>query len=80
VGQPLWSRDGRYVYYFRGYGAAAAMRVAIASAKVEEVVSLTSFHSTGHWGAYFGLTPDDSPLVLKDTGTQDIVSLDFHEP
>jgi len=80
VGQPLWSRDGRYVYYFLGYGAAAVMRVAIPSAKVEEVVSLTSFHSTGHWGLYFGLAPDDSPLVLKDTGTQDIVSLDFHEP
>jgi eukaryotic-like serine/threonine-protein kinase len=81
VAQPLWSRDGRYVYYLRGYGAdSVVMRVAIPSGKVEEVVGLTSFHSTGHWGAYFGLAPDDSPLLLKDTGTQEIVSLDFHEP
>lgn len=80
VGQPLWSRDGRYVYFWGGGFNGAVMRVAIPSGKVEEVASLRTFHMTGHWGGYFGLAPDDSPLLLKDTGTQDIVSLEFHEP
>jgi hypothetical protein len=38
------------------------------------------FPITGYWGFWLGLLPDDSPLVLKDTGTQDVVSLTFHEP
>jgi hypothetical protein len=29
---------------------------------------------------WFGLTPDDSPLVLRDTGTQEIYALDWQEP
>jgi len=26
------------------------------------------------------ITPDDSPLLLKETGSQDIYSLDWEEP
>jgi hypothetical protein len=29
---------------------------------------------------WFGLAPDDSPLVLRDTGTQDIYALDWEAP
>jgi hypothetical protein len=34
----------------------------------------------GYWGMWFGLAPDDSPLLLKDTGSQEIVALDWQVP
>jgi hypothetical protein len=36
--------------------------------------------STRFFGPWLGLGPDDSPLVLKDIGTQDIYALDWEEP
>jgi hypothetical protein len=38
------------------------------------------FQMMGYFTQWLGLAPDDSPLVLKDAGTQEIVSMDFHEP
>jgi hypothetical protein len=29
---------------------------------------------------WFGLAPDDSPIVLRDTGTQEIYALDWQAP
>jgi hypothetical protein len=34
---------------------------------------------TGFWGFFLGLTPDDSPLLLRNLGTQDIYALDWEE-
>ena len=33
-----------------------------------------------HLGSWFGLAPDDSPLVLRDIGIQDIYALDWKAP
>jgi hypothetical protein len=33
--------------------------------------------TTGYWTASLTLTPDDSPLLLRNNGTQDIYSLDW---
>jgi len=35
---------------------------------------------TGVFGIWFGLTPDDAPLILKDAGTQEIVSMTWRAP
>ena len=34
------------------------------------------------WGnlPWFGLTPKDEPLVLRDVGSQELYALDFEEP
>ena len=29
---------------------------------------------------WLGLTPDGSPLLMRDTGTQEVYALDFEEP
>jgi hypothetical protein len=47
---------------------------------VEQVVSVKGFQLTGYWGNWLGLAPDDSPLLLKDTGSQEIVALDWQAP
>ena len=48
--------------------------------EVEPVSDLTDLPATGNIGPWLGLAPDDSPLLLKDIGTQDIYSLDWNEP
>jgi hypothetical protein len=66
--------------YFLGGPTWSVNRVGVRARKVEPVISLEGFPITCYWGIWLGLLPDDSPLVLKDTGTQDVVSLTFHEP
>ena len=81
VGYPCWARSGQYIYFLRALEHPGVQRIAIPGGKEEQVVSLKGFHMTGHYGGlWLGLAPDDSPLLLKDTGTQDIVSLAWHEP
>ena len=73
-----WSRDGKYVYYLRRGQEPAVLRVRIADRKVEEVASLKDVRQTGfRGGVWMGLAPDDSPLVLRDIGTQEVYALDF---
>jgi hypothetical protein len=55
-------------------------RVGIRDRNVEQVVSVKRFQLTGYWGMWLGLAPDDSPLLLKDTGSLEIVSLDWEAP
>jgi len=77
---PSFSGDSKYVYFLGRQTPPAILRVRIRDRKLEQVVSLKGFHLTGYWGEWLGLAPDDSPLLLKDAGTQEIVSMDWHEP
>jgi eukaryotic-like serine/threonine-protein kinase len=79
---PSWSHDGHYIY-FLGFGQAqydAVERIQIPGGKIEQVASLKGFQMTGIFGLWLGLTPDDEPLLLKNMGTQDIVSMDWTAP
>jgi eukaryotic-like serine/threonine-protein kinase len=77
---PNWSRDGQYVYFLRWLDHPAVLRVRMSDREVEPVSDLTDLPATGNIGPWLGLGPDDSPLLLKDIGTQDIYSLDWNEP
>jgi eukaryotic-like serine/threonine-protein kinase len=77
---PNWSTDGRYVYFLRWLDNPAVMRVRIVDREVEQVLDLANLPTTGNVGPWLGLAPDDSPLVLKDTGTQDVYALDWQQP
>jgi Tol biopolymer transport system component len=78
---PNWSRGGNYVY-FHSFGSEPALyRVRISDRKLEKIVSLKGMRLTiGSWGAWCGLGPDDSPLVLRDVGSQEIYALDLKLP
>jgi Tol biopolymer transport system component/predicted Ser/Thr protein kinase len=78
AGYPSWSHDGRFVYFLALSKPPAIARVAIGG-KVEQVASLEGFQFTGFYTYWFGLAPDDSPLLLKDVGTQEVVSMAWHE-
>jgi Tol biopolymer transport system component len=76
-----WSSDGRYVNYVRRGRDPAILRIRTSDRTVEEVASLKDVRQTGFRGAFWvGLAPDDSPLVLRDVGTEEIYALDLQTP
>ncbi len=83
AGFPNWSADGRYMYFVGPAPSAgrptnrAVLRIGILDRKVEVVADLKDLPTTGYWSVSLTLTPDDSPLLLRNNGTQDIYSLDW---
>jgi eukaryotic-like serine/threonine-protein kinase len=81
VAFPNWSSDGRYIYFLHWPDDPAVLRLRISDHKIERVADLKNIALTGYIGHFWlGLAPDDSPLLLRDTGSQDIYSLDFNAP
>jgi hypothetical protein len=88
MGFPSWSNDGRYIYLLRrsldcvvgGNCKYDVLRVRISDRKVELVADLKDVKTTGHYAIWLGLAPDDSPMLLRDTGSQDIYALDWQAP
>jgi Tol biopolymer transport system component len=81
IGYPNWSRDGKYIYYDAGLGDQPGFyRVSVSDHKVERIVSLKDIRRAGFFGSWAGLAPDDSPLLVRDTGTQEIYALDVDLP
>jgi Tol biopolymer transport system component len=78
---PNWSRDSRYIYFRAVERPLSLCRFRIADASLERIGSLESTRRTGIFGwTWVGLTPDGSPLVLRDIGTQEIYALDVELP
>jgi Tol biopolymer transport system component len=75
-----WSHDGQYVFVLDNQGKDAVVRIRISDHKTELVVDLKNFATTGRYGPYLSLTPDDSPLLLRDTGTQYVYAVDWEAP
>jgi Tol biopolymer transport system component len=84
VNSPAWSRDSQYIY-FDSYPTkdAAIFRVRISDRKLERVRNLEGFRraeSAGLSLPWMGLAPDDSPLLVRDIGSQEIYALDWEAP
>ena len=77
-----WSQDSKYVYFDTQSAAEPAIyRVRMSDRKMETVASLKNFRRVIlPFQAWMGLTPDGSPLLMRDTGTQEVYALDFEEP
>ncbi|PYV82951.1 MAG: hypothetical protein DMG05_27150, partial [Acidobacteria bacterium] len=74
-----WSRGGDTFYVIDSTpgGERTLSRARVDDFKFEEVVSFRDLRLAGPW---MGLSPDDSPLLLRDVGTQDIYALDWEAP
>ena len=81
IGYTSWSSDSRFVYFTTdAKGASTIFRVSLSRRQPELVVSphgLDEVHSLGRW---FTLTPDDAPLLLRDTSIREIYSLSLQLP
>ena len=82
VGSMQWSGDNKYVYFDTGSGAEQAVyRVRLQDRNVELIGNLQDFRRTVQpWVSWMGLTPDGSPLLMRDIGTQEVYALDFEAP
>jgi serine/threonine protein kinase/Tol biopolymer transport system component len=78
MGFPNWSKNSDYVYFLHEEDQPSVMRVRIPDHQVERVADLKHFRQAGYWSIWLGLAPDDSPLLLRDTGTQEVYALDWH--
>jgi Tol biopolymer transport system component/DNA-binding winged helix-turn-helix (wHTH) protein len=86
---PEWSTDSKYVFYiadppgsFDIDSLVLYSRVDINSHRVERVANLEQTRGlhAGRFGTYYGVTPDGSPLFLRNTGFQEVYALDVDWP
>jgi len=77
-----WSRDCKYIFFASWReNDPALFRVRIGDRKIERLASTKDFRiAVGIWGSWVSWAPDDSPLVLRDVGAQDIYALDWQTP
>ena len=82
IGYPSWSHDGQYIYFDTTLSEDAAFfRVRISDHKLERLLSLKGLRRfCGQLGQWTGLTPDDSPLLVRATSSQEIYALDWQAP
>lgn len=77
-----WSFDSKYVYFDTESNTNPAIyRVRISDRKLESVASLKNLRRVilPFW-AWMGITPEGSPLLMRDIGTQEVYALSFEEP
>jgi hypothetical protein len=76
---PTWSSNSKFIYFFRPGSEPGVFRVRVSDGVEERVVDLKGFRSTGAWGGWFGLDPEDTPLLIRDVGTADIYALTLEQ-
>ena len=82
VGSTNWSSDSKYIYFDTGLSENPAFyRVRVADRKLEHLADLKRFRRAVFAGfPWSGVTPDGSPLLLRDVSSQEVYALDFEEP
>jgi len=83
VGVATWSANSKYIYFDTGWGKEQSVfRVGITEHKLERVVSMKDIRrATALWGGpWSGLTPDGSPLLMRNVGSQEVYALDVDFP
>ncbi len=77
---PAWSSDSQSVYFLRLInGDRGVYRVHVQGGKTERVADLTDAHITGYYSFWMALDPTDTPLLLRDVGTDDIYALTLEQ-
>ena len=72
------SHDGNYVYTLESKNN-EVVRIRISDHKAEPVLDLKNFSTAGRYGGSVALTPDDSVLLLRNTGSQEVYSVDWEK-
>ncbi|PYX27819.1 MAG: hypothetical protein DMG80_17635 [Acidobacteria bacterium] len=80
---PNWTRDSNYIYFQdSGNDGPEIVRVGVSGGKRERVAALTDIprvlmNSQQPWN---GITPDNSPLIMRDVGSREVYSLELQLP
>jgi len=81
-GYPAWSQDGKSLY-FESFGTEAPgyYRIKLGQTNPELVVDFKDLKQyVSPWGPWAGITPDGSPLFVRDASTDEIYALDLDLP
>ena len=80
-GCPEWSRDSQYLY-LQSFDVKdpAFFRIRISDRKRERLADINVSRVESNWFWWTGLTPDDSPLLLRDKSSEEIYALDWQLP
>jgi Tol biopolymer transport system component len=76
-----WSRDSKFLYATAEIGQPASwFRMRISDHTLQESQTLKSIRlAWGIWGGWMGLDPYDSPLFLRDIGSQEVYALELQQ-
>jgi Tol biopolymer transport system component len=76
---PSWSHDSRWIYYTgsnQGPGnRVKILRISVDGGAPEKIVDLQDFRATGYDLNWYGLDPEDNPLMLRDAGANEVYAL-----
>ena len=76
-----WSRDSKYVYFESPDFRFAIFRVRVSDRNLEQIVAPQNMRrAQGVFGSWTGLALDDSVLITRDVGIQEIYALDWEAP
>jgi Tol biopolymer transport system component/DNA-binding winged helix-turn-helix (wHTH) protein len=78
-GYPGWSSDSRFVFFFGLLSGPGVYRVRVQGGIAERVVDLNGFRHTGTVGSWMGLDPTDTPMLIRDTGSEEIYALTLEQ-
>jgi DNA-binding winged helix-turn-helix (wHTH) protein/Tol biopolymer transport system component len=79
TGYPAWSRDGQFIYFQRQGDDPGVFRVPVSGGNAKRVVDLKGFRYTGRYTIWMGLDPTDTPMLIRDVGTDDIYALSLEQ-
>ena len=74
-----FTKDGKYLEVLDGSGTISIRSIRLSDGKTEQIVDLKSFEPEGRYSSSLSIAPDDSPLMLRNAGTEDVYSLDWQE-
>jgi Tol biopolymer transport system component len=80
LGNPEWSHDSASLYAQNIQGA-AIVRIRISTGTIEPAANLSGERiALVGLGAWYGLTPDDSVVTIRDLSSQEIFALELRNP
>jgi serine/threonine protein kinase/Tol biopolymer transport system component len=82
IGYMTWSPDSKYAGFDTSFTTDSAFyRISPADGQIVRVVSLNNIRRFfPAWGEWSGMTPDGSPLIVRDISTQEIYVMDWKLP
>jgi Tol biopolymer transport system component len=70
-----WSRNGKYVYFMSSGTDEGVFKIGISDRKPQTITRLKDLDTT-----WIGLSPDDEPLIFRQTSSTEIYALEWEAP
>jgi hypothetical protein len=75
IGWHAWSRNGKFVYFVSGGTDEGVFRIGISDRKPQKVATVKDLDPSS-----FALSPDDEPVIFRETSSEDIYAPEWEAP